>query len=102
MVDEKSFSDLRARMNLDSGFSCTALGNPSCQEKMARLVQPVRHPVMEHHLKAGIQKYLQRGMDRRIPLPYDADLFSDIANQSHNPLLFCCRSSILIIKKCAP
>ena len=102
MVDEKSFSDLCARMNLDSGFSCAALGNPSCQEKMARLVQPVRHPVMEHHLEAGIQKYLQRGMDRRIPLPYDADLFSDIANQSHNPLPFCCRRQHFNHERTAP
>ena len=105
MINKEPFSNLCARMNFNSGFAHSPLGNPSRQKIMLFQVQPMGNPVMQHHLEAGVKKYLHSGMNSRIALSDHCNFFLYSFNQSHlnysfipnSGAFFACRYRILEI-----
>ena len=83
MVNKKALSDLCARMDLNTRPARALLGNPSCPEIMVAQIQPVRQPVIAHHLKAWIEENFHIGVNRRITLAYDTDFLLYISDKAH-------------------
>ena len=83
VVDEQPFADGGTGMDLNARLADSPLRDPSGQKIMSFTVQFVRNPIVKHHLKAGVKKYLQGGMNGRVAFLDDPDLLLDIADYAH-------------------
>ena len=83
VVDEAASSDVRARMDLDAGHGPVELRNDARQQRETADVQPVRQPVQQDGMKAGVtEKNLDRALGGWIAAENGIDLFPDGSKHS--------------------
>ena len=84
MINEQTFSNDRTGMNLDTGFSCRSLRDPSGSEVMPFFVEFMRLSIFPDRLKTRIQQNFPVGFDGRISFSYNGCLFFKIFPKFHD------------------
>ena len=78
MVDEKPLPDLGGGMNLDAGQETRDLRNRPRHKRNAMSEEPVRHPVRQKRMEAGIgQEDFERAGGSRVPIEYCSEVLSN-------------------------
>ena len=83
VVDEEPPADLCARVNLDPGGRAIDLRNNASQQNEARFVKPVRQPMQQDGVEAGIAKEdFNRASGGGIASKDGVDLFPDCSKHA--------------------
>ena len=78
MIDEQTPSDLRSRMDFDTGEPARHLRQPARQQKKIVVPQPVVHAIEPHRVQAGVAEInLQVRLRRRIALQHGSNILAN-------------------------
>ena len=90
VVDEQTFSDLCAGVDLDACLVSGTLGDDACDGEPFVLVEPVGTAVAAHRFQTGVrQQNLQTAPCCRILFLYDCNIFPKLSKHLHHQSFYC-------------